>query len=117
LNVTIHHQWATLFALHMNSKFQIPTYNNADVPNIMDYENIIYFIAPSQNFHPFDLFKDKHLEKLNFPTLFYGQLRQFSKVFSCQQMALWELFHKSRDFSTNIFNFFLNLLKFPSKKS
>jgi hypothetical protein len=29
LNVTIHHQWASVFALHMNSKSQIPTYNNA----------------------------------------------------------------------------------------
>jgi hypothetical protein len=59
----------------MNSKSQIPIYNNAssnnydfnnekihctptysmihnflDVPKIMDYENIIYFIVPSQNF-------------------------------------------------------------------
>ncbi len=31
LNVAIHHQWASLFALHMNSKFQIFTYNNASV--------------------------------------------------------------------------------------
>jgi hypothetical protein len=72
LNVSIHHQWASLFALHMNSKFQIPTYNDVstnnynsnnekihctptnsmihnylNVPKIMDYENTIYFIAPS----------------------------------------------------------------------
>jgi hypothetical protein len=39
----------------------------------MDYKNTIYFIAPNQNFHPLGLFKDKHLEKLNFPTLLYGQ--------------------------------------------
>jgi hypothetical protein len=77
LNVSIHHQWASLFALHMNSKYQILTYNNAssdnsdfdnekihytptnsmirnflDAPKIMDYENIIYFITPNQNFHP-----------------------------------------------------------------
>jgi hypothetical protein len=70
LNVTIHHQWASLFALHMNSKPQIPTYNNAsfdnfnfdnekihctptnsmihnflNVPKIMDYENTIYCIT------------------------------------------------------------------------
>jgi len=112
LNVTIHHQWASLFSLHMNSKYQIPIYYNAscnnfnfdneeihctltysvipkflDVPNIMNYENIMYFIAPSQNFHPFDLFKNKHLEKLNFPTFFYGQPRQFSKGFSYQQIS------------------------------
>jgi hypothetical protein len=29
LNVSIHHQWANLFTLHMNSNFQIPIYNNA----------------------------------------------------------------------------------------
>jgi len=60
----------------MNLESQLPTYNNAsfdnydsnneeihytptysrihnflDIPKIMDYENIIYCIAPSQNFH------------------------------------------------------------------
>jgi len=69
----------------MNSKSQLPTYNNAsfhnydynnekihctpidsmihnffDAPKIMDYESIIYSIAPSQNFHPLGLFKNKH---------------------------------------------------------
>jgi hypothetical protein len=42
-------------------------------PKIMDYENIIYFIALSQNFQPLGLFKDKYYEELNFSTLFYGQ--------------------------------------------
>ncbi len=76
LNVIIHHQWASFFALYMNSKSQIPIYNNAsfdnfefnneetnctlansmmhtflNVPKIMDYENILYSIALSQNFH------------------------------------------------------------------
>jgi hypothetical protein len=99
LNVNIHHQWASLLALHMNSKSQIPIYNNAssgnfefnnekthctptyliihkfqDAPKMMDHENTIYFIAPTQYFHPLSLFKDNHLEKPNFPTLFYGQL-------------------------------------------
>ncbi len=72
LNVNIHHQWASLFTLHVNLKSQIPAYNNAssdnfdsdnekihctpidsmihnflDAPKIMDYENTIYFITPS----------------------------------------------------------------------
>jgi hypothetical protein len=38
LNVTIHHQWASLFTLHMNSEFQIPTYNNASSNNF-DFDN------------------------------------------------------------------------------
>jgi hypothetical protein len=76
LNVIIHHQWASFFALYMNSKSQIPIYNNVsfdnfdfnneetnctptnsmmhkflNVPKIMDYENILYSTALSQNFH------------------------------------------------------------------
>jgi hypothetical protein len=98
LNVSIHHQWTSLFTLHINSESQISTYNNAssnnsnydneeihctptnsmihnflDAPKIVDCENTIYCIPPSQDFHPLSLFKDKHSEKLNFPTLFYGQ--------------------------------------------
>jgi len=38
LNVTIHHQWASLFALHMNLEYQIPTYNNASFDNF-DFDN------------------------------------------------------------------------------
>ncbi len=33
LNVTIHHQWASLFVLRMNSKFQILIYDNASSDN------------------------------------------------------------------------------------
>ncbi len=85
MDVTIHHQWASLFTLHMNLESQIPTYNNVsfdnfdsnnekihctpinlmiykflDVQKIMDYENTIYYIAPSQNFDLLALFKNKH---------------------------------------------------------
>jgi hypothetical protein len=35
-------------------------HNFLDVSKIMDYENIIYYIAPSQNFYPLGLFKNKH---------------------------------------------------------
>jgi hypothetical protein len=70
LNVTIHHQWASLFVLHMNSEFLIFTYNNAsfdnfnsdnakihytptdsmihnflDVPKLMDYESSIFYLV------------------------------------------------------------------------
>jgi hypothetical protein len=41
----------------------------------MDYDNIIYFIAPNQKNYHVGLFKYKHLKELNFPTLFYEQLR------------------------------------------
>jgi len=71
----------------MNLEFQIHIYNNVsfdnsssnneeihctptdsmmhnllNAPKIMDYENTIHSIAPSQNFHPFDLFKNKHFK-------------------------------------------------------
>jgi hypothetical protein len=39
---------------------------------IKDCKNVIYFIASSQDFHLWSLFKDQHFEKLNLPTLFYG---------------------------------------------
>jgi len=48
-------------------------HNILDVSKITDYKNTIYYIAPSQNFHPLDLCKDKDSKGLNFPTLFYGQ--------------------------------------------
>jgi hypothetical protein len=35
-------------------------HNFLDAPKIIDYENTIYSIAPSQKFHPLGLFKDKH---------------------------------------------------------
>jgi hypothetical protein len=92
-------------------------HNFFDTPKIMDYENILYYIGPSQNFHPLCSFKNKHSNQLKFPTLFYEYPWQFSEGFSYQQIPQWELLHKSRDFSTNILNLFKKLLKFPSKKS
>jgi hypothetical protein len=80
----------------MNLESQISTYNNAssnnfdfdneklhctptnsmihnflDVLKIMDYENTVYYIAPSQKFQPLGLFKNKHSKELKFLTLFY----------------------------------------------
>jgi hypothetical protein len=38
LNVTIHHQWENLFALHLNLKYQILIYNDASSNN-SDFDN------------------------------------------------------------------------------
>jgi hypothetical protein len=38
------------------------TRNFLNAPKILDYENFIYSIALSQNFHPLGLFEDKHLK-------------------------------------------------------
>ncbi len=64
-------------------------HNFLDAPKIMDYENTIYSIAPSQNFQPLDLFKNEHSKKKKFPTLFYGQPWQFFEGYSYQQIAQW----------------------------
>ncbi len=126
---------SSLFAVLINSEYRISTYNNAssnnfdfdnekihytstnsmihnilDAPKIMDYENTMFSGSPNQKFHLLSLFKTKHTKELNFPTLIYEQPRQFSEGFSYQQIAQWELIHKSKDFSTNILNLFLKLL-------
>jgi hypothetical protein len=44
-------------------------------------EIVVYFIAPSQNFHPLHLFKCQHSKELNFPTLFYGNPRNLTIFF------------------------------------
>jgi hypothetical protein len=85
--------------------------NFLDTPKIMVDENLIYYVAPSQNFHLLGLLKNKHSEELNFPTLFHKQFRQFFEGFS------YELLPKSRDFQQIFLTFFFKLLKFPSKKS
>jgi len=123
---------SSLFAVLINSEYRISTYNNAssnnfdfdnekihytstnsmihnilDAPKIMDYENTMFSGSPNQKFHLLNLFKTKHSKELNFPTLIYEQP---SEGFSYQQIAQWELIHKSKDFSTNILNLFFKLL-------
>ncbi len=46
-------------------------HNFLDVPKIMNYENTIYFVAASQNFHPLSLFKYKNSKKQKNSILFY----------------------------------------------
>jgi hypothetical protein len=71
-------------------------------------ESVVYFIAPSQNFHPLGLFKYQHSKELIFSTLFYGNPQDLTISFkkSYPQIAQWELLHKSKNLSTNIVNLF-----------
>jgi hypothetical protein len=48
--------------------------------------------------------------------LFYGQPWQIFEGFWYQQLAQWELFHKSKDFSTNISNLFFKDAKVSIQK-
>jgi hypothetical protein len=84
---------------------------------INGYEIVVYFISPHQDFHFLGFFKDQHFKELNFPTSFHEHTPNLMilKIISCQQITQWELFHKSKDLSTNIVNLFL-ILKFSSKK-
>ncbi len=47
-------------------------HNFWDASKKMDYDNIIYFIAPNQNFHPLNLFRNKHSKEQKNSTLLYG---------------------------------------------
>jgi len=53
LNVIIHHQWASLFSLHMNSKFQIHTYNNASFDNFNSDNEEIHYTPTNSMKHNF----------------------------------------------------------------
>jgi hypothetical protein len=81
LNVTIHHHWTSLFTLHVDLEYQnfnfcdasfdnfdfynekfhctpinLMIHNFLEGPKLIDYENIIYYIAPNQHFHLLGLF-------------------------------------------------------------
>jgi hypothetical protein len=82
----------------------------------MNYENIRYFIAPNEHFHPLGVFTNKHSKELKFATLFYGNPWQFFESFSYQQIVKWELLHKYRNFSTNILNNYFLAVKVSIQK-
>jgi hypothetical protein len=44
-----------------------------NAPKIMDDENFMYYVTPSQNFHLLGLLTNKHLKELVFPTLVHKQ--------------------------------------------
>ncbi len=58
------------------------------------------------------------MEEFNFPTLFYGHPQSLTIVLklSYQQIAPWELLHKSIDFSINISNLFFQATKVSIQK-
>jgi hypothetical protein len=97
----------------MNSKSQIPNYNNAsscnydfdnekihytltylaihhflDAPKIMDYENTIYSIAPNQDFHPLGLFKNKHSKELFSNIVLWATLIIFRRFFISTNISM-----------------------------
>ena len=98
LNIKIHHAWDSLFAIHMNTKTQHNCIDENDIlkdnfeecfedistetmiHNFLDSDIIndcdkMLIVAPSEDYHPISIFKDKYSEELNFSTLFYGYPR------------------------------------------
>ena len=141
LNIKIHHAWDSLFAIHMNTKTQhncvdendifkdnfeecfedISTetmiHNFLDSDIINDYDKML-IVAPSEDYHPISIFKDKYSEELNFPTLFYGYPRNqniYDKFFQ-HAIAKWEFLHKNHDFAQNIQNIFFKAIKICIQK-
>ena len=141
LDVKIHHAWDSLFLIHVNIKTeenfiddidvikdsfeedveQVSTdtmiHNFLDSGIINDYNKMLV-VAPSEDYHPLGILKNKYSEELNFPTLFYGSPRHkiIYENFSCHAIAKWELLHKNLDFARNIQNIFLKQLRFAFKK-
>jgi hypothetical protein len=142
-NVVIRPQWNSLFALHMQSSSNLDinmdiednsnvdnfeedienppsetlVHNFLDSKKIYDFENLMS-IAPSQEYSPIGIFKDKNSEELNYPTLFSGHPRdeKITKNFSYHQIASWEILHKNHDFATNIQNIFFKAFKLCIQK-
>jgi hypothetical protein len=61
--------------------------------HIHDLQEKIIEITHTGRKHPLGIFKDKYAKKMNFPTLFYGDLREANivKIFSYQKIINWEL--------------------------
>ncbi len=61
MNVSIHHQWASLFALHMNLESQLPTYNNASSDNFDSNNEEIHCTLTNSMIHIFKCSKNNGL--------------------------------------------------------
>jgi hypothetical protein len=80
---------------------------------LYDLQNKIIEVAPVEGQRPLGIFKDKFAEKMNFPTLFYGDPRDDDNVkrFSYLKIVKWELLHDSYDFSYHTTNLFFKTMR------
>ena len=79
-----------------------------DARSIHNMNDKIIALVPSQELYPIRIFKDKHFEEMNFPTLFYGEPRSShtSEKLSYQRVAQWELLNSSHEFGLHTKNLF-----------
>jgi hypothetical protein len=77
-----------------------------DSKSIHDLQDKIVEIAPAEGQRPLGIFKDKFIEEINFPTLFYGDPRpsDITERFNYHKIVRWELLLSSGDFSCHITN-------------
>ena len=86
--------------------------NSTDSNSDSDTDKIID-IAPIEEYYPIGIFKDKHCEEMNFPTLFFGEpcsSHIFEKL-SYQKVAQWELLNSSHIFALHTTNLFFKTIK------
>ncbi len=82
-------------------------HNFLDVAKIMDNENNIYSIAPSQHFYPLGLFIDKHSKELNFfQHYFTANIDNFQKVLFINKLLNGNYFINPRIFQPIFLTFF-----------
>ena len=85
---------------------------------VVDHNDSIFNVAPSEGFSPLGLFTDKFCEELCFPQLFFGEPRKYRDIATkhYQIISKWELTHQSRKFSLNIENLFFKAMKVMIQK-
>ena len=79
---------------------------------MLDLQDKILEVAPTEGQRPLGIFKEKYAEEMNFPVLFYGYPRDEDIVdrFSYKKLVKWELHHASGDFSTHTTNLFFKTM-------
>jgi hypothetical protein len=80
---------------------------------IYDLQDKIIEVAPAEGKRPLGILKDKFVEEMNFPTLFFGDPRDddIVKNFTYLQIVKWELLHTSGDFSYHTTNLFFKTMR------
>jgi hypothetical protein len=80
---------------------------------IRDLQDKIVEIAPAKGQRPLRIFKDKFIEEMNFPTLFYGDPHgtDITEQFSYHKIVRWELLHSNDYFSFHITIFFFKTMR------
>ena len=85
---------------------------------VVDHNDSILNVAPSEGFTPLGLLTDNYCEELCFPQLYFGTPCKYHDLRKkhYQLIVKWELTHESTQFSTNIENLFFKAMKVMVQK-